>query len=227
MKRNWFLAAAAIAATFAISAPASAAIYALDLTGSVANAQYGSFVSGGQQYNTAVLDVGTGTGLPFTVSAGDEIQVNLTLDGPFTVPGASGYQFFGVNFVNSGGANPVFLPSPPAPEATTGTISFSGGTGAALGSLGTNCGNCLTALLGRPSGSGFTFTGLYADTFVGDPTLAAPFTVDDVTISYQVNSAVPEPATWAMMLAGLAGLGMVMRWRRARAARTFGSAVAL
>ncbi len=227
MKRNWLLAAAAIAATVAMAAPAGAAVHVLNLTGSVGSATYNSFVSGGQQYNTGALDVGTGTGLPFTVAAGDEIQVNLTLDGPFTVPGASGNQFFGVNFINSGGANPTFLPSPPEPEATTGTISFSGGTGAALGSLGTNCGNCLTALLGRGPAGGFTFTGLYADTFVGDPTLAAPFTVDDVTISYQVNSAVPEPATWAMMLAGLAGVGMVLRSRRSKAARTLSSAAAV
>ena len=142
----------------------------------------------------------------------------MTLDATFTVPGATGYQFFGVNLINSSGANPVFLPSPPNPEATTGTVTFSGGTGALLGTLGTSCGNCLTNLLGRPGpASAFTFTGLFADTFVGSPTLAAPFTVDDVTISYQVNSAisaaVPEASTWAMLILGFAGVGLSLRWR--------------
>jgi hypothetical protein len=35
-----------------------------------------------------------------------------------------------------------------------------------------------------------------------------------------VAAAVPEPAAWALMLAGFAGLGATLRGRRARAART-------
>jgi hypothetical protein len=214
--RRTAVAAAGCALGLALTAPAHATIFVLDLTGTVANATYGSFDSMGQHYNTGLLDVGTGTGLPFTVSAGDEVQISLALDGLFTVPGATGYQFFGVNLIDSSGLNPVFLPSPPAPEATTGTVTFSGGTGAALGAPSTNCGNCLTNLYGHPGPVGaFNFTGLFADTFVGDPTLAAPFTVNDVTISYQVNSAaVPEPATWGLMILGFGGLGAALRRRR-------------
>jgi hypothetical protein len=213
------LAVAAAAGLVTMATPANATVFTLNLTGSAASTTYGSFFSGGQHYNTAVLDVGTGSanGLPITVAAGDEVQINLLLDDPFTVLGATGYQFFGVNLIDSGGGDPTFLPSPPNPEATTGTVAFSGGTGALLGALSTNCGNCLTNLLGRPGPvAAFTFTSLYADLFIGDPTLAMPFTVNDVTISYQVNSAVPEPANWAMMLLGFGALGVAMRSRKRR-----------
>ena len=55
---------------------------------------------------------------------------------------------------------------------------------------------------------------------VGTPVGAPPIALlDGVSLDLQGAAAVPEPASWAMMLAGFAGLGGVMRARRTRRVR--------
>ncbi len=47
-----------------------------------------------------------------------------------------------------------------------------------------------------------------------DPLNAATFTWDGTTLSYSVPAAIPEPGTYAMLLAGLAAIGFIGRRRR-------------
>ena len=42
--------------------------------------------------------------------------------------------------------------------------------------------------------------------------------LDDVSVVSGINGAVPEPATWAMMLIGFGGIGLAMRRKRTAAA---------
>ena len=49
-------------------------------------------------------------------------------------------------------------------------------------------------------------------------TLTGPFVVNDVSISYQLSSNVPEPAAWTLMMLGLGAVGGALRGRRGRTA---------
>ena len=44
----------------------------------------------------------------------------------------------------------------------------------------------------------------------------APYEINSITVSYQVNNnaAVPEPASWALMITGFGGAGLMIRRRR-------------
>jgi hypothetical protein len=66
----------------------------------------------------------------------------------------------------------------------------------------------------------FTFTGTGSDTFtIAAQTNPSEWFVDDVSI--QGAGAVPEPASWAMMLLGVGAIGTLLRSRRSAAvART-------
>jgi PEP-CTERM motif len=63
----------------------------------------------------------------------------------------------------------------------------------------------------------FQFTGTGSDT-LAISALNSPsfYYVDDVSVG-AVNSAVPEPSTWAMMILGFAGIG-AMTYRRRKSA---------
>ena len=207
---------AALTGGLALAPAAHATVYTLNLTGTVADTAYNTFMANGTTYQTGSLDLGLGAYAPITLDNGDELQVTISLDGAFTVPGTvDGYQFLGINFndlpANTG---PTVLPSPPAPEVSTGTMTFSGGAGAPSGAVGTNCGNCVTNLYGASGPvSSFSFTEDFGDNTI--QSLVTPYTFNDVSLSYQVNGSVPEPASWALMILGMGGLGAVAR-RRAR-----------
>ena len=85
------------------------------------------------------------------------------------------------------------------------------GTTSAPGA-GAGCGNDITACLNDPDFSKGTFAlGAGSHSINGTPT-ASPFGSGGAF--FRVNStAVPEPATWAMMLLGFAGIGFAMRKR--------------
>jgi len=55
--------------------------------------------------------------------------------------------------------------------------------------------------------------------FEDEPLIGSDLNYQDVQF-YAVSGVVPEPATWAMMLAGFGGLGAMMRSRRRSAATT-------
>ena len=65
--------------------------------------------------------------------------------------------------------------------------------------------------------TGFSITAYVVDNF-GTPT-EGTYNFDLNAISYSVT-AVPEPQVWAMLLAGIAGIGVVLRRRRASVCAT-------
>ncbi|CAM3302697.1 hypothetical protein SPAN111604_15080 [Sphingomonas antarctica] len=200
-------------AVMGLAGPASATVYNLSLTGSIANETSGSFNAAGGAtlgYGTLILDGFT----PFSIASGDGVNIDLALDGPFTVPlsvASPGYgQFFGVNLF---GANN----SGPTGASNTGSVLFNGLMPANLPNpRDGGCGNCISLLLFQPVGPEFSFTGLQSSTNVDG--VFAPFDLTGASISYQVTlgAAVPEPAPWALMIGGFGVVGGAMR-RRPRA----------
>ena len=45
--------------------------------------------------------------------------------------------------------------------------------------------------------------------------------IDDVSVQNAVGGAVPEPATWAMMIGGFGAIGGTMRYRRRKTTVAF------
>jgi hypothetical protein len=61
-------------------------------------------------------------------------------------------------------------------------------------------------------------TARFAIEYLGDADLSNYIGVDTLTITTDVTSGVPEPATWAMMILGFAGIGFTAYRRRNRSA---------
>ena len=207
-----FLALAAAALT--VAAPAAATVHTISLTGTIAGTTTNNFTVGTNTYHTGnlVLDPFT----PFTLEVGDQILATITLDSAFFVP-ASGEQLFGINFFDANGESPI------GEDGSTnnfGTVVFSlnGGATARTGGDITEgaCSNCLTAITGAIPGAAFSFDGLNLDETVTG--LTSPFDVGQVTISYQLRDlagALPEPASWAMVIGGMGFVGFARRRQRA------------
>jgi hypothetical protein len=183
-----------------------------------------------------VLDTST-----FSVTADHNAgpdQVTINFDSPvsgltsalvLTLTGGTGNSFdFTYNFTEVGAANLVGFGFDTNPNLTSVTNVagllqfFSNTTFPGSGNIeacfngGTNCSSA--------SGQAGSFSGGFTLNFSG----SGPFTLNDFVDRYAsiaaLNnqsgeghpfiSAVPEPATWAMMLLGFTGIGMAMRRRR-------------
>lgn len=202
MFRN-YLFACALALKCAV--PATAVTVTLNLAGAVANTQVSNFTFGGYDFQSGYLTL---TGFtPFTVDAGDIIDATVTLDGALAVSASiaipSYAQFLGLNL--DGPLDPLFASS-------SGSLLLSGLLGDLPNPTAAGC-SCTSFIGGRASGSSFSFTGLTGGGTID--TLDAPRLIDRISISYQVNpGAVPEPATWALLIGGFAGIGVAVRRQR-------------
>ena len=216
---RWVTAAIIAALT---TAPAAAATYTLTLNGVLDDVVTSTFDFGVDELTFSSLEL---TGFsPFTLNSGDVIdftvnftrffQGNAPFDGFVIGPATAGSygQLFAVNFGRLDAVDPVNA-SVGGPEG-----SFIDASGDLAGiSLAGGCGNCLSPIMGRaprPFG-GFQFKGLIASTTV---MLDGPYTVDRISFSSQVQTgfeaAVPEPASWAMLIAGFGLVGSIARRRR-------------
>ncbi|WP_253717078.1 PEPxxWA-CTERM sorting domain-containing protein [Sphingomonas sp. AP4-R1] len=175
-----------------------------------------------------VFDLGTATASgaytyvqstdgPLTVSAGDTLQGTVSfLGGPITLtndptsPGP-GYELVGLNFYSNGGTTTgtSVISLTGISGDYTGLASYSGAT---IGGLFASAFNDLTP-------TAFSFTGLtYSLSF--ESGTATSFRAPQLELAYDARlggapaSDVPEPAIWAMMLAGFGAMGASMRKRR-------------
>lgn len=203
------------AAVGAMSATAShATTFTLSLSGNVADFNYFSFNSGGTHFDQGVLALsGLGDMNAITVNQGDTIDMTLTLDQAFTVPAS---QLLTTHIINLTG--PDF---PAGSTASLGTMDFYLGGSHVTGvpdTVSTTSGQVGDAAgLFPPDNGSLTFDTIISDFTI--TTLSGPATLNSSTYYYTLFShAVPEPATWAMMLMGFGGLGAVLRRCRTHAA---------
>ena len=215
MKIRLFSASIAFVASVLASAGAQASLFV--------SAQDDIFLAGQttvpifppSQTQTAVPGNGAGL-LPVAVSVTGGETLNLT---------ATGTANCGIGCISSGpGGNPQF---------GTGSIAAYGNVGAYTGTPGEgfqlvgvfNAGPTPWAPFVIGAGGSFIVpigaTKLYLGLPDGFSFQGPPGTYNDNTGGFAITGVgVPEPATWAMMLMGLAGLGAARRSRSRRLARS-------
>ncbi len=180
----------ALALSAAVASPASAAV--IVITGTTA---------GAPTYNRPIAGIpptalsGVGTAVPYAVN-------------PFTVSVSGGYNFFNSTAYDSylGIHSGSFNPANSLQNAIGYSDDFGGTLNGGFTSLSLLAGVSYFAVSSGFSNSDF---GAYSLNINGPG-----------TITSGVVAAVPEPATWAMLLFGFAGIGAAMRRRRAAAAVT-------
>ena len=192
---------------------AQADSYGLTLEGAAGDIVVDSFQSGATQFTIGRLEL-IGFGAPIDMVQGDDFSASVSiLDGPMVVP-ASPNQFFG--FEVNGGDLPQFDESPGADVVLSGNITFYL-EGEVVASGGSGCSNCTFVALFQMPGGSFSFDQIEVTAeFLN---LTSPYTIDSASFSYQLSQPVPEPATWAMWLAGLGMAGVSARRRATRAGR--------
>ncbi|MBU1377118.1 MAG: PEPxxWA-CTERM sorting domain-containing protein [Alphaproteobacteria bacterium] len=176
---------------------ANATTHILTLTGDMSAFSSDSFVFDGRLYETGVLALSGFT--PFILEDGDTVEATVTITGgAFSLP-LRDEMFFGFNLSDIlGGAQPEGA-------QTNGTLAFDGGASVPAG-----CSNCTSQILGLSS-TPLSFTSLFASATYSVP---EPYAVNSVSVSYQVSGAVPEPASWALLITGFGGAGAMLRRRR-------------
>jgi hypothetical protein len=209
------LAASALAVVATGSTASHAATFDVALTASATG-----FVEGGTDFDgfhfdqfSVFLSPATPTDLPITVAQGDTINTTVTFDGLVTIP-VSEVRTDLVQFLSGDGF-------PATGTQVDGTYKFFNGSDLVntFGFESTTSGGLASfAAVFPPSNGAFTFDS-FTDDFVVT-TLSAPATIDHSSFTYSLVSnlpAVPEPATWSLMLVGFGGLGALLRRRRAEA----------
>ena len=204
-----YVAAAAVLAGGVCSGAARAESYHLDLSAEAAALTTSSFESGGRLFNLGRLQL-QGLSEPITFFQGDALSAVVTIiDGPLWVP-ASPNQVAG--FEVSGPDRPQFDEGPGAEGVFSASITFYLGDVVVRGGGG-SCSNCSFAAVFASPGDGFAFDRIEISN--GEfRNLIAPFTVDTVSVNYQLSQPVPEPGTWAMWLLGLGLAGVASARRR-------------
>ena len=182
MKKLSFLAATAMAASFAVATPASAAVVACSVTDITPNAQACSGFFAGNLINSSPADViaqkSALATLGFTWDGTTVLETLSPLNGSHTVDFATllkGISYVAFHFGNGQGG------------PGNGTAFYRVDAGAGLDVIG----------------------------------LAYNASSNARLYSTTPTTAVPEPATWAMMLGGLGLAGAAMRRRRVRNSLSF------
>jgi hypothetical protein len=186
--------------------PASAASYNFNLSGNVGDGTSSSFFVGSDPYQ--IYELLLPIGQSFTLTSGDDVTLNLTLDGPLTVP--SGNQFLGFNLKTD---------DSPTNIQDNGTMTLTGGdANTPVGPQGANFSGGLSNVI-FTAGPAYSFTGFSSSsTFTFD---GGPITINELSISYQVDNpsaATPLPAALPMFAGGAGLIGFVASRRKRKAA---------
>ena len=210
--RIWKTSMAAAAACALWAGGAEAAVHTLSLTGTVANGNFSSQDIGPTHFDQWVLSLsGLDSLNAITVAQGDTINATIILDQLFTVPASVDLTTFA--FILGGAGFPA------GNTGTTGSFNFFNGlTLVKFGAGGASTSGQIASSVAffPPDNGAFTFDSLTTSFEITE--LSGPASLDYSLITYTLfspNGAVPEPATWAMMIIGFGGVGAMVRRRRA------------
>ena len=200
---------AGMAAAVALACAPAWSATSLSFTAQLANASVGQVATPTTQFDFWGPELDPF--VPFQVTAGDEIEASVSLDGAYTLPGATGDRFIRLFFY---GADLV----PLDPVETSGGIELFNGLTSVLVVPGQGCGTS-TALaacvsLGSPGPAPLTFDKVVFSFTINTLNGANPVTVDSALFDTVVTTPVPEPSSWALFSAGLAMAGYAARRRR-------------
>jgi PEP-CTERM motif len=207
---------ALFASAFAFAGHAQAATFAVSLTGNVANFSNSQFNFGGLHFNNFGLGLsGLDSSNAFTVAQGDEINSTVTLDQLYTISTSIVRTdllqfFFGTGFSGAG------------TQVTSQFDFYNGATLVNSFSTISSTSNALAsfAAVFPPNNGAFTF-----DSFTNHVVidiLDQPATLDSSSFNYSlVSNAVPEPASWALMIAGFGLVGSAARRRQRTVSVTY------
>ena len=200
----------AAACSLWVGSAQAATTYNLVLFGTVANGNLSSQDFGPTHFDQWLLGLeDPRQNLPITVMVGDTINATITLDQLFTVPGSVDVTVFGFTL---GGAG-----FPAGNTVTNGSFDFFNGmtlVKSGSSSTGTSGQIAAGAAFFPPNNGAFSFDSLTTSFTITE--LSGPATLDYASIDYALLSpiAVPEPATWAMIIIGFGGVGALMRRNR-------------
>lgn len=202
---------AAMSAALLAAAPASAASYVFDLTGVVSSGSSATVDSGGFRFNFFTIALSDFT--PTVFEAGDTIEAMVTFDEALIVPSAGVRNGVDLVFLNTAfpgtttetsGTTDLFLMGAPVLDQASGSTSSD-----ALFNGLTNFSG--TSFAFDSAQSNFSVVALGAPTLPADVAYFRWYTADALP-------AVPEPASWAMMILGFGLVGAAMRKRKANVA---------
>jgi len=192
-----------------VATPAYATSFTVDLAGDTTAFSNSQVDFGGLHFNSFFLSLsGLDATNAITVAQGDTIHATVTFNNLLTIPASVVrtdmlLYFFGSAFpAQNTGVDGTFQLF----DGTTlvNTFSYSSTTSGQLAGF---------AAIFPPNNGAMTFDSLVSDFTIN--TLATPATLDGSAFQYSlVSNAVPEPATWAMMIGGFGAAGVMMRRRQ-------------
>ncbi len=200
MKR--FFAGVVLGATL-LASSANAAVIVLKLTGDASsittqNTSIPGLIRQAGQLVLSFTDPNDPLGFPFVIHDGDEIQAEVTVTGGSFVVPANADMLFGLDFI--GGSVPGNI--------MNGKVFVNGD----MIERDAGCGNCLNFITAAsPTGVPFAINSLTAS---GIAALTANYTVEGMSLTFQSQTAIPEPTTWALMILGFGSAGAMLRRRR-------------
>lgn len=198
---------------------AHATVFNLDLTGTVADGSFGSYNSGSTHYDYWTLNLsGLDASNAITVGVGDTINATINLDQSFTVPQSVNITWMG--FTVGGSSFPSINTA-----TTNDSVAFFNGGVAGPSGTGSNCSSSGSLpscnLFYPPNNSSFTFDHVIASFDISTLGTVPGQTavLNNANLNYFLFSPVtpvPEPETFAMLLAGLGIMGGVALRRNAK-----------